>query len=410
MYTYKKLFKKSVLVIAYACESDKGSEPAVGWNWVKIIANICTKVYLVTRVNNYDSIKKGLAAEQINNIEIICYDLPKVLTVIKKKFNLVRIYYYLWQFGALKLVNKMESRKTIEFDLVHHVTFVNDYMPSLFYRLNKKFIWGPIGSNMRFPKIFFEKKTDYFFDTIKYYFKKIGRYASIDFRKAVNNSVAIIGINNAIRNNLVNKGVQFYSIPAIGIDLKKVNINNKMSLDKRIIICAGNFIYLKNFILSIYSFYEFLKRYPDSKLWLVGDGPLRNNMKKKIKDLGIEDNVVFYGRLSREETMRKFEKAHVCLFPSMESAGFVTLEALSKGTPVVCLNKGGPSNFTPKQMQVNLDNVKSIKELSENVAEQIEHIFNNYEDFVNLGIMEVSKHTWENKKMQILDIYNDVIN
>ena len=32
----------NVLVIAYACEPDKGSEPEVGWQWIKMISEIKT--------------------------------------------------------------------------------------------------------------------------------------------------------------------------------------------------------------------------------------------------------------------------------------------------------------------------------------------------------------------------------
>ena len=70
---------KRILIIAYACESDKGSEPAVGWNWTKMIADIFTDVYVITRENNILSIKKGLDEQNINNVKIIGYDLPDII-------------------------------------------------------------------------------------------------------------------------------------------------------------------------------------------------------------------------------------------------------------------------------------------------------------------------------------------
>jgi len=48
-----------VLVSAYACEPHKGSEPGVGWNWVKQIARF-HEVWVITRANNKEKIEEEL--------------------------------------------------------------------------------------------------------------------------------------------------------------------------------------------------------------------------------------------------------------------------------------------------------------------------------------------------------------
>jgi len=40
-----------ILISAYACEPNRGSEPGVGWNWVKYVANKA-EVCVVTRAND----------------------------------------------------------------------------------------------------------------------------------------------------------------------------------------------------------------------------------------------------------------------------------------------------------------------------------------------------------------------
>ena len=45
-----------VLLSAYACEPNKGSEPGVGWNWAIEIARLGHKVWVLTRANNQPSI------------------------------------------------------------------------------------------------------------------------------------------------------------------------------------------------------------------------------------------------------------------------------------------------------------------------------------------------------------------
>ena len=43
--------KLKVLLSAYACEPNKGSEPGVGWNWLIEIAKLNHKVTVITRSN-----------------------------------------------------------------------------------------------------------------------------------------------------------------------------------------------------------------------------------------------------------------------------------------------------------------------------------------------------------------------
>ena len=67
-----------ILVSAYACEPNKGSEPGVGWNWVQQIAKFA-EVWVVTRKNNMQLIEKELKKNPNYNIHFIFYDIPKWL-------------------------------------------------------------------------------------------------------------------------------------------------------------------------------------------------------------------------------------------------------------------------------------------------------------------------------------------
>ena len=67
--------KLKVLVSAYACEPDKGSEPGVGWNWAKQIAHF-HEVWVVTRTNNRPAIEERIEKNPDPNLHFIYVDLP----------------------------------------------------------------------------------------------------------------------------------------------------------------------------------------------------------------------------------------------------------------------------------------------------------------------------------------------
>jgi len=170
---------KNILLCAYACEPHKGSEPGVGWETSIHLALMDpgTNYYVVTRLNNRSPIEEE---GYPNNLNFIYYDLPSLFLFIKRKISFVRIYYYLWMLGA---VIKLWKKRN-EFQIIHHITFVNDWFPSLFILLknrNNFFIWGPIGSNQPINNKFLNSKKHQNTEKIKTLFLKTIRKVDIFF-------------------------------------------------------------------------------------------------------------------------------------------------------------------------------------------------------------------------------------
>ena len=95
--------KLKVLLSAYACEPNKGSEPGIGWNWAIEIKKLGYEVLIITRKNNKKVIEKELLKNNILNKKNFYYfDLPKIFRVLKKIIpGGVYFYYYLWQVYTL---------------------------------------------------------------------------------------------------------------------------------------------------------------------------------------------------------------------------------------------------------------------------------------------------------------------
>lgn len=87
------------------------------------------------------------------------------------------------------------------------------------------------------------------------------------------------------------------------------------------------------------------------KLRIGGDGPLRGNLEKNIKELGLEEQVVFTGMLSRDKVLWEMQNCDVFVLSSIvETFGVVLIEVLAVGKPVVATKCGGPEDI------VNQDN------------------------------------------------------
>lgn len=137
-----------------------------------------------------------------------------------------------------------------------------------------------------------------------------------------------------------------------GLNTSEIPIaNNAINLDrcmvKRLyksdvfeIIHIGRFDVQKNHEMLINAFKIFHEKHENSRLRLVGTGPLFENVKEKVIRLGLQHCVIFEG-----ETANVFEllqKADTLALPSLyEGMPMVIIEAMGCALPVVAANVGG---------------------------------------------------------------------
>ena len=127
---------------------------------------------------------------------------------------------------------------------------------------------------------------------------------------------------------------------------------------------VGRFFPEKNHDFLIDVFFEVLKIKSDAKLLLLGDGPLRENVRQKVESLGIADAVIFAG-LQKNPAPFYCAMDVFCLPSLREALGIVLLEAQYNGLPCVA------SEAVPKEVCVSqLVNFLplSVNEWSKNIC------------------------------------------
>ncbi len=336
-----------VLLSAYACEPGKGSEPGVGWNWVRMISEIVKEVWVITRANNRPVIKKALAQKPMPNVHWVYFDLPSWASFWKKGQRGVHLYYYLWQIGIYFLAKRLYWQ--VGFDLVQHVTFVNYWMPSFLSLLPGPFVWGPVGGGESAPKIFY--RTFSWRGRIYEYLRSLARwlgehdpFVCMTARKAAF-ALATTPETAARLRWLGAQKVEVFS----QVTFSEEEISNLATISphKRNpfrFLSLGRLLHWKGFHLGLQAFARFVKEFPRSEYWLIGDGPERKNLEALAQKLGIKDKVRFWGKLPRNKVLQKLAKVDVLVHPSLhDSGGFVCAEAMAAGRPVICLDLGGPA-------------------------------------------------------------------
>jgi glycosyltransferase involved in cell wall biosynthesis len=107
-------------------------------------------------------------------------------------------------------------------------------------------------------------------------------------------------------------------------------------------ISMGRLLHWKGFHLGLKAFAA--AAVPQSEYWIVGDGPERARLSDLVRRLNLTGRVRFWGSQKWPDALETLSACHVLVHPSLhDSGGFVCLEAMAAGKPVICLDLGGPA-------------------------------------------------------------------
>jgi len=127
-------------------------------------------------------------------------------------------------------------------------------------------------------------------------------------------------------------------------------LKNELGLtDKKVIVSVGRLVHRKGQDVLIETMPYLIKEIPDAHLVLIGEGPYRGYLEARVKNLGIDANVTFIGRIKFADLPRYICLGEVFVMPSrsrlagleVEGLGIVYLEASACGLPVIAGNSGG---------------------------------------------------------------------
>jgi len=335
-----------VLLSAYACEPDMGSEPGVGWNWVRQISRF-HEVWVITRANNRQPIEKALAKNPVPRAHWVYFDLPRWASFWKIGQRGVRAYYHLWQLGAYFAARKLH--REVRFDLCHHVTFVNYWMPSFLALMPVPFVWGPVGGGESAPRTFwrsfcFRGKV---YEVLRHLARSLGQLGPF-VRLTARQAALAFATTQETQRRLNGLGCRRVSVLSeAGLRSEEINDLGRIPPRRRgplRVLTLGRLLHWKGFDLGLRAFALFKQRFPSSEYWIVGDGPERSRLQKLAGTLGLADGVTFWGALPRPAALERLAECDGLLHPSLhDSGGWVCLEAMAAGRPVICLDLGGPA-------------------------------------------------------------------
>lgn len=115
---------------------------------------------------------------------------------------------------------------------------------------------------------------------------------------------------------------------------RRIREQFSISEDSVLVGAIGRLVWQKGFEYLIEALPEILKSYPDSKLLIVGEGPLKKKLGAISKEIGVADRVIFTG--FRADVKEILSAIDILVIPSLlEGFPMITLEAMAMAKPIV---------------------------------------------------------------------------
>lgn len=129
---------------------------------------------------------------------------------------------------------------------------------------------------------------------------------------------------------------------------KKVLVSLKIKSGSSVILAVGRMVAKKGFIYIIKAIPQVIKKIPDVRLVMIGNGEERKKLELLAEKLKIQSKVIFTGAISYNKLPKYFNLADVFVMPSIkdekgniDASPVTMMEAMACGVPVVATKFSG---------------------------------------------------------------------
>jgi len=181
--------------------------------------------------------------------------------------------------------------------------------------------------------------------------RKLDLYIKLD-QMVLKMSNQVICVSDSIKGSLLTLGFHNKKIRVVPNAVAKNHDRSKLENVRKIkrkkmhaaenqfvVGFAGRLSAEKGLKSLMQAFSMIAKKKPECRLWIIGDGPLRSELKKMANRFRISENVIFLG--FREDVMDLMAGMDTFVLPSfIEGTPMALLEAMSLGIPSIASSVG----------------------------------------------------------------------
>ena len=411
----------NILVLTNAISPYRGSECAVGWNYIKHMSTSGHRLYVIFggSKNEKNDIDKYLSINKLDNVtfvyagnhqEHVDWEGHPRLSQIK-----VITAYKEWMGKVYELALKIIREKDI--DLVHYLNPIGFKEPGYLWRIDKPYMWGPLQGVENFPLSLYPILGK------RGLIEAVARRLILNYkflfdsrvRKAFKSTDLLVAATPKTQRDLK----RFYKRDSVYLPenaIERIEVDSPVTYNKGEclnIISVGTLCDRKGHILQLKTAEMLLcSGYNNFKWTIVGSGYKEASLKNYSSTHGLDGNVEFTGQVSRNEVQELFKSAHLNVITSLSEATTTVLwESMSKGIPTMTLDHCGMGGVLSSTDSFKI-RVRSVSCVVNDMADCIINIFETpsiIEEKSNNTLLTAQRNTWNERIGVIENLYKECI-
>lgn len=407
----------SVLISAYACGPNRGSEIGMGWNWVIHLSQYC-RLTVITETEFREEIEQELSRSALKYApEFIFLDIGKNARARCWDQGNWLFYrdYKKWQWNACKCANDLIYKNMRQFDIVHQLNMIGYREPGYLWKLSLPFVWGPVGGYVQMPWRYLPLLgiKGVFYHTSRNVLNSIQMRISNRVKQAVRKAEIIIAAtseNKGIIHKIYGKTAVLMNETGVSSTLLNSKQENSLRQPLRLVWC-GKFVSRKGLSLALRAVAA-AKINVNIEFHIIGYGTHASKYKKEACLLGIDNLCIWHGNVIHSEALRIIGSSCCMLFTSLqEGTPHVVLEAIGLGIPVICHDACGHGDIINEFCGIKIP-TKNIKESIRLFSEAITKIAADrvfLSNMSNGARRRAREMSWDNKAQEMVRIYQQAL-
>jgi len=220
----------------------------------------------------------------------------------------------------------------------------------------------------------------------------------------------VIAVSNLTRNIVINKyGIHPDKVVTVhnAVDFGEyMESAGPRGVPEKIVTFLGRITYQKGPEYFIEAAAKVLKRYPDARFVMAGNGDLLNRSIRRVAKLGIATRFHFTGFLNGADVNRMFAYSDVYVMPSVsEPFGISPLEAMRANVPTIISKQSGVAEVLNHAIKVDFWDIDAMADAIYGLL-----AYPALSKFaVKNGLDEVNSLKWDNAAGRVKEVYARLI-
>lgn len=403
--------RRTILVLAYSISPVRGSEYAVGWNYVTQMARDHDLIVLYGLAGDHmgDIGEMAGVAEQFDGRVTFVPVMPDRRARIANHLNRTGrlpysfyVAYRYWHLSALDAARRIMTDRTV--DLVHYLCPIGYREPGYLWKLDRPYIWGPIGGIAPRPaRAFF----DFSFATgmktlVRNWTNAFQFRTGRRVRHAIRRTDLLLAATteNAREVTRVHGKTPVF-VPENAILAHDVAARIVSAPDQPLqLIWVGTIETRKALTILLGALATV-----DPTRWrlqILGSGPLLDASQREAETLGIAPGIEWLGKVPRARALECFRAADVHVLTSLAEAHSTVLwEAMSVGVPTMAIDHCGMHDSIDDASGIRIP-LASIPEMRSNFARAIQRLIDDRGALQHLSagaLACAARNNWDRRRV-----------